>query len=231
MTASSSSRRRFVRNAAGTTALALIPYQGRPAHAGTSEAAVPFEPVFFTPAELEFLSAACERIFPQDDLGPGAVALGVPFFIDRQMDTPYGKGELWYLSGPFHEGPPQLGYQLPFAPRDLYRKGIAAADAYARQRRGRKFSGLSANDQIDLLTAFEGGGVQFPELNARMFFEQLRRNTLEGVFADPVYGGNRAMQGWTLLGFPGARADFMDWVDQNGAPYPFGPVSLARQPL
>ncbi len=229
LSAPSSSRRRFVRNAAGTTAFLLLAGQDLPGRAFATGTSVDTTPVYFTPAEFRFLHAACECIYPADSLGPGASMLGVPDFIDRQMDTPYGRGELWYMAGPFEDGPANLGYQLPFAPRDLYRKGIAGANAYAQSERGKDFIDLTSHDQIEILTAFEGGAVHFPELNARLFFEQLRRNTLEGVFADPVHGGNRNMAGWLLLGFPGARADFMDWVDQEGAPYPFGPVSISGQ--
>ncbi|WP_025885235.1 gluconate 2-dehydrogenase subunit 3 family protein [Asaia prunellae] len=228
MSTPSSSRRHFVRNAAGTTAFLLLAGHDFRARA-LAATALSDKPQFFTPEEIRFLNAACDCIYPHDDLGPSATELGVPVFIDRQMNTPYGRGELWYMTGPFREGPANLGYQLPFAPRDLYRKGIAGADHYARSARGKVFADLDTHDQIEILTAFEGGAVHFPDLNARLFFEQLRRNTLEGVFADPIYGGNRNMEGWALLAFPGARADFMDWVNQEGAAYPFAPVSISGQ--
>ena len=47
----------------------------------------------------------------------------------------------------------------------------------------------------------------------------------EGFFSDPIHGGNKGMVGWTLINFPGARADFMDWVER-GERYPFPPVSI-----
>jgi hypothetical protein len=31
---------------------------------------------------------------------------------------------------------------------------------------------------------------------------------MEGMFADPVYGGNEDFAGWRLVGFPGAQAIF-----------------------
>lgn len=34
------------------------------------------------------------------------------------------------------------------------------------------------------------------------------------------------MAAWRMVGFPGARADFTDWMDKPGAPYPLGPVSI-----
>ncbi len=32
-----------------------------------------------------------------------------------------------------------------------------------------------------------------------------------------------------MLGFPGARGDFMDWVDRYGAHYPLGSVSITGE--
>jgi len=42
-----------------------------------------------------------------------------------------------------------------------------------------------------------------------------------------MYGGNKNMVGWKMVGFPGARGDYMDWVDQPNAKYPYGPVSIS----
>lgn len=59
-----------------------------------------------------------------------------------------------------------------------------------------------------------------------MFFGQLLQNTREGYFCDPIHGGNKDLAAWKMIGFPGARADFMDFVNQNGKAYPYGPVSI-----
>ncbi|EHH67396.1 gluconate 2-dehydrogenase subunit 3 family protein [Gluconobacter morbifer] len=207
-------------------------YKGHQSWADTlnAEDSLSYRPRYFRSEEWRFLKVACARIFPADAHGPDATVLGAPEFIDRQMDTPYGHGELWYMSGPFREAPANLGYQLPLAPRDLYRQAIAAANAYVAARHGgRSFAELDVPAQVNLLKAFEQGKMMLGAVPAHLFFEQLRQNTLEGVFADPLYGGNKKLAGWTLLGFPGARADFMDWVDQKGAAYPFGPVSISGE--
>jgi gluconate 2-dehydrogenase gamma chain len=49
---------------------------------------------------------------------------------------------------------------------------------------------------------------------------------MEGFFADPIYGGNRDMAGWKLVGFPGARYDYRDWVERHNEAYPLPPVSI-----
>ena len=222
-------RRSVVKGLLGTTSFWMASGNARWAEALAAEAAQPYQPAFFNAAEYQFLESACERLFPADHNGPGAKALGVAEFLDRQMQTPYARGENWYMSGPFEQGPANLGYQLPFVPKDLYRKGIAGVEHYARQQYGKGFSALSALQQDEILTALEGGSVQLGDIPGRVFFEQLRTNTLEGAFADPLYGGNRGLGGWVMLGFPGARADFMDWVNQEGASYPIGPVSISGE--
>jgi len=223
---SPSSRRHFVKGLLGSTSFWLFSGHRHFSEALAEQRARPYSPAFFSQSEWSFLEAACECIFPKDEVGPGATELGVAEFIDRQMDTPYGRGELWYLSGPYLDGPPTLGYQISLPPRDIYRRGIAGADAYVMKERGCPFSKLDHETKISVLSAFEGGAIHFADLPARVFFDQLRQNTMEGAFSDPIHGGNHGLGGWTMLGFPGARADFMDWVDQQGAPYPFGPVSI-----
>ena len=48
----------------------------------------------------------------------------------------------------------------------------------------------------------------------------------EGFFADPVYGGNRDMVGWKMIGYPGARYNYLDWVERHNERFPLPPVSL-----
>src|SRR5699024_12383421 len=40
---------------------------------------------FTNKAEFNTLSEATERIYPKNDYGPGAIVLGVPYFIDHQL--------------------------------------------------------------------------------------------------------------------------------------------------
>ena len=187
-----------------------------------------YAPTFFTTAEWAFINAAVGRLIPSDSNGPGGVEAGVPAFLDRQMELPYGHGAYAYTQGPFQpDAPASLGYQLPHTPREMYRLGIAAVDEASRQSSGRRFAELEADLQDKLLTGLETGTVQLSGLPAKAFFAQLWSNVREGFFADPLYGGNRGMVGWKLIGFPGARADFTDWMDQQGKKYPYGPVSIS----
>lgn len=217
-------RRQFIK---GATALASAPFWRDAAAARTPPARSPDLPVFFTSDEFHFVESASECILPHDENGPGAQELGVAGFIDQQMQTPYGHGELWYRKPPFVSGPPELGYQLPYTPRQLYRNGIYSLTQQCLRHYHAPFHQLPQNTQQLVLSHLETGALTLEDIPGPTFFEQLRNNTLEGAFSDPIYGGNRDMKGWIMMGFPGARADFMDWINQNGAPYPFGPVSIS----
>jgi gluconate 2-dehydrogenase gamma chain len=225
------SRRNFIRGA-GVTAVAtatagsVTPLEGH-ASERSPDSTQNTHPTFFTQPEWAFINAAVARLIPAEGPGPGGIAAGVPIFIDRQMESPYGHAADDYMQGPFHpETVPSLGYQLRYTPRELYKLGIAAADAACRKEYGKVFVELPADTQVQFLTAMERGSVSFDTPPAKVFFERLLKNTKEGYFADPLYGGNRDMGGWKLIGFPGARADFTDWIDQAGTKYPYGPVSI-----
>jgi gluconate 2-dehydrogenase gamma chain len=219
-------RREFLH---GTSArVALLPPALRAGADEQSAPATAYVPRFFTKAEWSFINAAVDRLIPADTDGPGGVQAGVPEFLDRQLDTPYGYGAFAYMQGPFlKDSPPELGYQLSYTPRELYRLGIAAADVQSRKLHARLFFELELVQQEDFLTQLEHGTVQLSGPPARTFFEQLLSNVKEGYFADPIYGGNRHMGAWKMIGFPGARADFTDWIDRPGTAYPYGPVSIA----
>ena len=61
-----------------------------------------------------------------------------------------------------------------------------------------------------------------------------RQNVLEGMLADPMYGGNRDMVGWRWVGFPGdpmRRGDpYAKWVFSD-KPYPYEhkPLPMRRR--
>ncbi|BAW22986.1 MULTISPECIES: gluconate 2-dehydrogenase subunit 3 family protein [Pseudomonas] len=231
-------RRRFLQGGLALIPLVTLASHGVPTAFGDTprQPATPqlqpddYRPRFFTDVEWAFVQAACERLIPTDELGPGAIACGIPGFIDRQMDTPYGHGALFYSQGPFiTDQLPELGYQGRLAPRDILRLGIAGCDQWCRQTHGQPFAGLASLMQAQVLHLLEEGEVPLEALPSSQFFNQLLRNTREGYFADPVYGGNRDMAGWKMIGFPGARADFMDWIDHPGERYPLGPVSISGQ--
>jgi len=221
-------RRDFLRGAAGVALVSAL----APAHTRHAPAA-PYAPAYFTGAEWAFVHAAVDRLIPADGNGPGGVDAGVPEFIDRQLQLPYGHGAYWYMQGPFHaDAAPTLGYQMRLTPRALYRAGIAAIDHAAWQAHGKGFAALDAPARDAVLALADQGKLAASAEIGAAFFALLLKNTREGYFADPMYGGNRDMAAWKFIGFPGARADFTDWIDQQGRAYPYGPVAIgkARRP-
>jgi gluconate 2-dehydrogenase gamma chain len=188
-----------------------------------------YKPGYFTADEWRFVNAACDRLIPKDNIGPGAVELGVPQYIDRQLQTAYGDGNIWYMQGPFYEAKPEFGYQSKLTPKEQYRLGIRAIDEHCRQSLGKVFADLSAEQQDALLKDVESGKIKAKDVPLATFFSSfLLANTLEGYFCDPMYGGNRDMAAWKMIGYPGVRADYADWVDKPGK-YPYGPVSIYGQ--
>lgn len=227
----SPSRRQLFRSL-GAATLAVV---ALPASSARPSAAAPdpaYRPGFFTPDEWSFVNAASARLIPHDGLGPGAVEAGVPEYIDRQMGTPWATGALWYMQGPFDaDAPATLGYQLRLTPQQVFRLGISATDRFVRMApatQGKPFAQLAPDAQDAALHAIETGQAPFETVPATLFFSMLLQSVREGFFADPVHGGNRGLVGWKLIGFPGARADFMDWVDRD-VKYPLPPVALNGQ--
>ena len=199
----------------------------QPAPASGAPASSPYTPVYFHAEEWAFIQAAVARLIPSDDTGPGAIEAGVPEFIDRQMEGVFGHAAIWYMQGPFVPSSPLFGYQGKMPPRDVYRAGIAATDAWCKQQKGgKRFAGLDAATQDEVLKGLDGGTIQFAEVGAKDFFGFLLQNTKEGYFSDPIHGGNKNAASWKMIGFPGARADFLDWVQKPGVHYPLPPVSI-----
>ncbi|WP_342616165.1 gluconate 2-dehydrogenase subunit 3 family protein [Rhodoferax sp. GW822-FHT02A01] len=194
---------------------------------GATSSTATYQPAYFHPTEWVFLQAAVARLIPADDSGPGALEAGVPEFIDRQMDAIFGNAALWYMQGPYVESPPEFGYQDRLPPRDVYRAGIAATDRYCETQLGSKtFALLQPAAQDKLLQGLESGAIALEGVNARAFFGFLLQNTREGYLSDPMHGGNKNAAAWKMIGFPGARADYADWVGRPGERYPLPPVSI-----
>lgn len=187
--------------------------------------------LFFAAAEGAFVEAAVARLIPKDDLGAGALEAGVPTFIDRQLAGEYGRGQDWYMQGPWGEGEPTQGYQTRLTPASLYRTAIREIDdAVNKEGRAGTFAKLGADDQDRWLKQLEEGKVQLATADAKTFFQMLMQNTLEGFWADPIYGGNKDMVGWKLIGFPGARYDHSPYVTKYNQRYPLPPVGISGRP-
>ena len=146
------------------------------------------------------VTAFAERLMPGAPGKPGATDAGVLNYIDLALAGAYADQQ------------------------DFYRRGLAALDAHCRTTYGKPFPQLTPAQQDETITALEAGkatGFTWP--SAQAFFNTMRTHTMEGMFADPVYGGNRDFAGWVLVGFPGAQplfspADLQSKDAFSGAP-------------
>lgn len=185
---------------------------------------------YFTGDEARAVEALVDRLIPPDPETPGGKDAGCAVFIDRQLAGPYGKAEGLYTAGPFDQGAKSQGPQSPLNPADHYRKALAALDAYCRRTYGGKsFADLGADRQDEVIAGLEDGKVSLGD-QPGSFFKQLLKDTQQGFFADPIYGGNKDMAGWKMIGFPGARYDYRAWVDRHNERFPLPPIGIADHP-
>ncbi len=163
--------------------------------------------VFLTPSEASFVEALADHMVPADALSPSGVALGIPVYIDRALAGSWGKGDRLYLQGPWQKGLATQGYQLPLTPSQLYRAGIAATNSYCRKSFGKTFDALDALQKEAVLKDLSADKISFEEdLSPKVFFAAVYQTIVEGLFADPIYGGNADKAGWKMVGFPGVIA-------------------------
>jgi gluconate 2-dehydrogenase gamma chain len=215
----------------GTTAAGNASNPPSPA-APTSPPAVAFAPHFFTSSEENVVAAMAERIFPADANGPGAYDLHVVDYIDRRLGGAYGYGARVYNRGPFFV--PQdsgHGFQSPMTPRDIYRDCLASLAAYCQRKYNGTFDSLSAAQQDQVLRDLEKGGIaEFTSMPSQDFLAQVIAHVAEGLFADPMYGGNYQEGGWRFIGFPGDPMNYGDqyfqYVDRPDAQYDVTPKPL-----
>jgi gluconate 2-dehydrogenase gamma chain len=196
---------------------------------GNAPAAPEPEPqLILTPTEHAFIVAAVDTLIPADELSPSGSECGVATFIDRQLASAWGGGGKMYRAGPFRTGKPEQGYQLPLTPAEFFSAGIAAANAWSRKTYGHDFDQLGADKRAEALEAMQDGKAQFADFNSRAFFARLLAITMEGFFSDPIYGGNRNMAGWRMIGFPGLPATYRNLYEEyRDKPYTVEPRSIA----
>jgi gluconate 2-dehydrogenase gamma chain len=182
---------------------------------------------YLTQPEVRFLDAAVARLIPADELGPGGKEAGVTTFIDRQLMSTWGVHGRNYRQGPWLDGTPQQGYQSRLTPQEIYRAAIPEINRHCTARYEKNFEFLTAERQDEVLHDLEAGRIELDSVSSKVFFGLLLRNTMEGFFADPMYGGNRDKAGWKLVGFPGvAASNYNDYVERHNVPYRVEPVSI-----
>jgi gluconate 2-dehydrogenase gamma chain len=187
----------------------------------------------FNSAQAAMITAMAERIFPADKTGPGATDAHVVDYIDGQLAGDWGWGSRMYLRGPFFT--PETsghGWQVSMNPRDVYSDALAGLDAYTQLHQKNSFDQLDAKTQDTILKLLQAGNVPM-SLPSDQFFSVFFENVKEGLFADPIYGGNFNFIGWKWVNFPGNPYAYGDpyatYIDKFNYPYNVAPKGLADQ--
>jgi len=157
---------------------------------------------FFNHADAATIAAFTERIMPSEPGKPGARDADVLNYIDLALAGAYAELQ------------------------DFYRRGLAQLDAFCRKTYNEPFRQLGAARQDEVIAAMEEGkatGFAWP--TAQAFFNTLRTHTMEGMFADPIYGGNEDFAGWRLVGFPGAQTFFSPTDMQSRQAFTRAPIT------
>jgi gluconate 2-dehydrogenase gamma chain len=172
--------------------------------------------MYFTrQADFKTLGDATERIFPKDDNGPGALELGVPYFIDHQLAGSYGNNDQEYMQGPFHSGTAYQGMQSPLKRNEIFMQGIRALDKESKSDFDDIFVNLEGEQQDKILQKFEDDKVKLKGIKSSEFFDLLRSATLAGAYSDPLYGGNEDMAGWKMKEYPGSQMSYIDKIEEE----------------
>jgi gluconate 2-dehydrogenase gamma chain len=170
---------------------------------------------FLNIEEAAFVEALVDHMVPADDLTPKGTAIGVNVYIDRALAGAWGKGDRLYMQGPWKPGVPSQGYQLPLTPAQLYRAGIEATNVHCQKTYGKPFDRLDEKQREEVLLGLSTAKIKFDNaLPVRPFWSTVYRTVMEGMFSDPIYGGNRNKAGWKLIGFPGVLALYHDDVEK-----------------
>jgi gluconate 2-dehydrogenase gamma chain len=213
--------------ARGATIRGALPFI--PGHADPPAAAGGGPWRYFTAEEGAAVEALVDRLIPPDPETPGGKDAGCAVFIDRQIAGPYGSSEGLYMSGPFHDGTRQQGPQSSMTPAQHYRQALAALDRHSRAAfGGAPFAQLTDARKDEIIKGLEDGSLKID--GTQGFFELLLKDTRQGFLADPIYGGNKNMAAWKMIGFPGARYDYRDWVERHNERYPLPPIGMNQHP-
>jgi gluconate 2-dehydrogenase gamma chain len=156
---------------------------------------------FFNSEDAATIAAFAERLVPGAPGKPGARDADVLNYIDLALSGAYADLQ------------------------DFYRRGLAFLDGHCRETYKESFRRLSVAQQDEVIATLEQGKAsEFSWPSAVAFFNTVRTHTMEGMFADPIYGGNKNFAGWRLVGFPGAQMEFTATDMESSEPFTRLPI-------
>lgn len=169
----------------------------------------------FSQAEFKMVEAATERIFPEDENGPGAKGLGVAYYIDHQLAGSYGFNARDYMEPPFFNGEKVQGYQGRLKRHEIFKIALRELKNYSNKKYKKDFINLSTEEQDQILTDFAEDKTGIKTISTSGFFDLLRSMTLEGAYSDPLYSGNVNMDGWRMRNYPGNQMNYTDIIEKD----------------
>ena len=215
--------------AAATAAPAILPDTAQAQQPAAAQAPAAAGYSYLNVEEAAFVEALVDHMVPADNLSPSGTDIGINIFIDRALAGAWGKGDRLYMQGPWKRGAPSQGYQLPLTPAQLYRAGIAATNGYCRKQHQKSFDQLDETQRQAVLVGLSANKITFDDgPPVREFWGMVYQTVIQGMFSDPIYGGNRNKAGWKMIGFPGAIAVHRENIEKfKDKPFPSNPVSIA----
>ncbi len=172
--------------AACTSKLPSMPSSTTPSIGDLPANSPVFEAIqFFDRRQAALVHAAAGRIIPGTARDPGAKEAGVVVYIDRALD----------------------GFER--ALQRNYVVGLEGMESYAQARYTQSFVDLTDQQQDDILTNMDKNTDEAKKYmpDPRGFFGTLLTHVRQGMFGDPIYGGNRNSVGWKLVGHSGVVFD------------------------
>jgi gluconate 2-dehydrogenase gamma chain len=194
------SRREVFGRGAAIGAVLTIPAAGTATVRAAVAAAAPTASSALSADQSAILRAVVARLIPADANGPSGVDAGAAAYIEKSL----GGG----LAGGLKAVAP------------LYTAGLAALDAYAKSKYGAAFTALAPDQQDAVLGDVEAGKATGFTPDSGTFFMAVKEHTLQGMFGDPIYGGNKKFAGWDLIGYPGVRMPVPAKYQKIGATVP-----------
>ncbi len=228
----------------GSSAVVLL-LSSRAARAALIKGGLPWKPnsadppaavtpggwLYFSANEAATVEAIVDRLIPPDPETPGGKDTGCAVYIDRQLAGPHGRFENRYMSGPFQMGTKEQGPQSPVTPAQRYRMALAALDTACRKEFGGKtFVALSDDQKDQVLKGLEDSSLKLEGTDGKEFFDLIVEDTQKGFLADPIYGGNKDMASWKMIGFPGTHYDYSEWIGRHNQRVTLPTVSIGIHP-
>jgi gluconate 2-dehydrogenase gamma chain len=184
-------RRTFLRWSAGTMALLVVQTAFQLDAVAQEEGLGGYQ--FFTRDEGALMEALAGRIWPGSVDDPGAIEAGAATYVDRALAGPYAAYQSAYRS---------ILRDLLDTVEQRHGVGVRELEDVQLDQLLGELEGRSGDE--DPLSRMPGRELELG-LGPSSSFEMIRTHVLEGVFCDPIYGGNRDFAGWRAVNYPGAH--------------------------